>query len=273
MAFGPDRLPAAIVLTFDNLGEASELERGDWPADVPIGSHRSVTVALPRLLDELAAQGLTATFFLEAINCELYPGAVREVAARGHEVAIHGWRHEQWGGLAPARERALLARSAEAFAALGVDATGFRPPGGRLTARSPELLRAAGIRWCSPEGGAFELRGDLAYVPFEWQHVDAYHLMARFADLRLARGDSAAPAAPARLTGRLIACLEQAADAEQALTVILHPFLMLDEAWFAGVRQLLARLAAVARERRAWVTAGGAFAELACGRALDVPFS
>ena len=263
MAFGPDRLPAAIVLTFDNLGEASELERGIWPADARAASHPSVTVALPRLLDELDAHKLTATFFVEAINCELYPGAVREIAARGHELGIHGWRHEQWDALAPARESELLTRSRRAFAALGIDATGFRPPGGALTARSPEPLRAAGITWCSPVGSSPRVCCGLAYVPFAWQHVDAYHLMARFAQLRRASGDGAEPVAPATLARRLIASLEDAALGERALTVILHPFLMLDEEWFAGVRQLLARLAALAHERRAWVGPGGAFADLA----------
>ncbi|MBV9681103.1 MAG: polysaccharide deacetylase family protein, partial [Solirubrobacterales bacterium] len=89
--FGPDRLPSALVLTFDNLGEASALERGTQPPDVPLGRDPSVLEALPRLLDELQRHRLTATFFVEAINCELYPDAVREIAARGHEIGHHGW--------------------------------------------------------------------------------------------------------------------------------------------------------------------------------------
>ena len=106
-----------IALTFDNLGEASDLERGLWPADVPLGDHPSVTVALPRLLDELDATGLRATFCVEAINCEMYPDAVGGIAARGHEVAMHGWRHEAWRDLDPARTDELLARGRSAFAA------------------------------------------------------------------------------------------------------------------------------------------------------------
>ena len=62
-----------IALTFDNLGEAADLERGLWPDDAPLGRHPSVTVALPRLLDELADLDLRATFCVEALNCELYP--------------------------------------------------------------------------------------------------------------------------------------------------------------------------------------------------------
>ncbi|MBV9335905.1 MAG: hypothetical protein JO243_08420, partial [Solirubrobacterales bacterium] len=71
--FGPDRLPSALVVTFDNLGEASALERGTQPPDMPLGRDSSVLEALPWLLDELDRHRLTATFFVEAINCELYP--------------------------------------------------------------------------------------------------------------------------------------------------------------------------------------------------------
>ena len=85
-----------ITLTFDNLGEATALERGTWNRSTPLGADPSVTVALPRLLDELDRLRLAATFCVEAINCGLYPAAVREIDARGHELAMHGWRHERW---------------------------------------------------------------------------------------------------------------------------------------------------------------------------------
>src|SRR5436305_15076495 len=75
--FGPHRSPRAIVITFDNLGEASELERGTWDAGVELGRHPSVTEALPRLLDELDALGLVTTFSVEAIHCALYPEPLR----------------------------------------------------------------------------------------------------------------------------------------------------------------------------------------------------
>ena len=39
-----------ITLTFDNLGEVADLERGRWPADAPLGRHASVTRTLPRIL-------------------------------------------------------------------------------------------------------------------------------------------------------------------------------------------------------------------------------
>ncbi|MGA2928651.1 MAG: polysaccharide deacetylase family protein [Solirubrobacteraceae bacterium] len=271
MTFGAQQLPAAIVLTFDNLGEASELERGSWPAHAPLGRHPSVVEVLPALLDELDAVGLTATFFVEAINCELYPDALAGIVARGHELGVHGWRHERWEALPAARERELLARSRAAFAALGFDARGFRPPGGALTAHSPELLAASGITWCSPEGGGVGVRDGLAYVPFAWPDVDAYHLLGQFEQLRVRRGDGARPLEPTALLERMSARLSGGALGQRVGVLILHPFLMLDPGWFAGVRALLGALAALARERRAWVVAGGRFAGWLRGTATAVP--
>ncbi len=99
--YGPDGLARAIVLTFDNLGEASALQRGTWNPQTPLGEDPSVTSALPRLLDALDDSRLTATFFVEGINSELNPQALREIVGRGHELGAHGWQHEDWSELSP----------------------------------------------------------------------------------------------------------------------------------------------------------------------------
>jgi peptidoglycan/xylan/chitin deacetylase (PgdA/CDA1 family) len=259
--FGPAGLPSALLLTIDNLGEARALERGTQPAQAPVGNDPSVTVALPWLLDQLASHGLTATFFVEAINCELYPDALREIAARGHELGLHGWRHEQWTSLSGEEERDLLARSVEAFSALGLEPRGFRPPGGELNSRSPALLREAGLRWCSPAGGSAGMRRGLAYLPFTWEFVDAYHLMDSFSAMRVARGAPEQPLDPDVLADQLEDELQDLAVAGSLRTLVLHPFLMLDEGWSAGVDRLLGFVAELARERRTWVVAGGEFAD------------
>jgi peptidoglycan/xylan/chitin deacetylase (PgdA/CDA1 family) len=220
------------VLTFDNLGEASELERDTW--DGPLGQHESVTVALPRLLDELAMLGLTGTFFVEGLNCELYPDALREIVARGHELGVHGWRHEQWAQLAPERERELLTRSGGAFASLGLEARAFRPPGGEPTAHTGELLRELGYRWWSPEAGH---AGGPPMFPFEWELVDAYYLMERFGT------PVGATEAVNRMTRRL-------ASGSGAQVVVLHPFLMLEPAWWTGARRVLRAIAEPCRALR-----------------------
>jgi peptidoglycan/xylan/chitin deacetylase (PgdA/CDA1 family) len=227
------------ALTFDNLGEAADVERGQWPADASLGAHRSVTVALPRLLDELGALGLRATFCVEALNCELYPEAVRDIAARGHEVAMHGWRHEAWSALEAEREDALLERGHAAFAALGIDVRGFRPPGGELGARGRAPLVAHGFRWCSPAGARRARDGALAIVPFAWPLVDAYHRLDSFADRRAAAGDPREALGPEEAADALIDALAAAAEP----TVILHPFLMADDGGWAAARRVLRHVA------------------------------
>jgi peptidoglycan/xylan/chitin deacetylase (PgdA/CDA1 family) len=253
-ASGSQRLPSALVLTFDNLGEAAALERGEQP--VSLGRDPSVTKALPWLLDQLDQHGLIATFFVEAINCELYPDAVREIAAGGHELGHHGWAHETWGDLSLQNERDALARGLEAFAKLGLRPRGFRPPGGALTEHTPALLREHGFEWCSPEGREFELRDGLVYLPFDWELVDAYHLMDSFGALRASRGDPERRRASAELADWLAHRL--AAGGRQ--TLILHPFLMLEDAWAAGVAEVLSVVAELARDGLTSVVPGGLFA-------------
>lgn len=232
-----------VALTFDNLGEASELERGTHEESFALGSHPSVTDALPRLLDELDRLQLRATFFVEGINCELYPGAVRTIAERGHEVGAHGWRHEAWTELDPSRERQLLERATAGFRSLGIYPAAFRPPGGGLTPSSPELLRELGYRWCSPAVEAVpESDHGMRWVPFDWELVDAYYLMDSFASLRVSRGERARPLEPAAVAERFAKILRDPGT-RGARTVVMHPFLLLDEAWWKDARGTLALIA------------------------------
>ncbi len=127
-AWGASIAGAAVSVTFDNLGEAAQLELGMWPEDVHQGKHFTVREVLPRLLELLATRGVRATFFVEGLNAEMYPGALRDLARAGHEVAVHAWRHEEWGALNGPTEAALLDRATEAMHSIGVEPRGFRPP-------------------------------------------------------------------------------------------------------------------------------------------------
>jgi peptidoglycan/xylan/chitin deacetylase (PgdA/CDA1 family) len=220
----------AVRLTFDNLGEVADLERGKWPADAPLGRHASVTRTLPRILDLLREHGVRATFFVEGLNAELYPDALRSIADAGHEVAYHGWQHERWSELSPDDERASLERGVAALDALGLRPVGFRPPGGKLTAASSSLLRELGFEYVSPEEG--EPAEGLTLRPFRWPLVDALYYLPHFADLReryLGTRDAQPPE-------RLRAAIETAGDE----IVVFHPFLLGDDDQFAVLRTSIA---------------------------------
>jgi len=216
---------AGTGLSFDNLGEVTALARGEWPADAPVGEHWSVTRALPRLLALLDAVGLRATFFVEGLNAELYPDALRELDAAGHEVALHGWRHEPWGGLDAARERELLERGIERFADLGLRPVGFRPPGGELTEATIPLLGNLGFAYCSPAGESVEERDGIAILPFRWELVDAWYYLPRFAG----------PQPPAALREAVLRAL----GAGGYVTLVFHPFLTEPTERFQVLREVL----------------------------------
>ena len=208
----------SVSITFDNLGEAAELERGTWPADAPLGEHFSVREALPELLALLAREDLVATFFLEGLNGELYPDVLDGLRAAGHEVACHGWRHEPWHEVTDERERLARARDA-----LG-GATGFRPPGGRLQETTLATLDELGFRYASPAGSRAGRDEGLAVLPFRWELIDAYYYVPHFGPLRTRNGDPEEPLEPAVVRERMLAALD--AHTEGHLVLLFHPFLL-----------------------------------------------
>src|SRR4051812_16799153 len=207
----------SVSVTFDNLGEASEVGAGGYEGE--IGQHFTVTEVLPRLLELLDRHDLRATFFVEAYNAEANPRTLAGLREAGHEVACHAWQHEQWGELDADRERELLARCADAL-----HPAGFRPPGGQLTERTPQLLREHGFRYCSPAGQRAGVADGLAVLPSRGELIDPYYSLPHFEGLRRRKGDPAEPMAPARLREALLAALDEHEDGHLAL--LFHPFLM-----------------------------------------------
>lgn len=213
-----------VSITFDNLGEAAQLELGMWPRDVPTGEHFTVVETLPRLLDLLAIHRLQATFFLEGLNAEMYPQALHAIAAAGHELAVHAWRHEEWAALDADSEAILLARATEAMRRIGVRPLGFRPPGGGLTERTLALLGEHSYTYVSPAGEREGLLEGLAVLPFRWPLVDAYSYLPQFAGLRERYGEGPDPLTPERMRDDMIAALDTHAEQDGHLTLLFHPF-------------------------------------------------
>ena len=224
----------SLSLTFDNLGEVADLERGKWPADAPLGRHASVTRTLPRVLELLASADVRATFFVEGLNAELYPDALRSIAGAGHEVAFHGWQHERWSELSPAEERESFERGVTALDALGLRPVGFRPPGGELTPATLDLLREFGFEYCSPLGTSVEKRDGIVLLPFRWELVDALYYLPHFASLR----GSEEPLPPERL--------REAIEAAAGGVLIFHPFLLEDPQRFEVLRWAVERVRSAA---------------------------
>ena len=250
--WGPDAQRAAVSVTFDNLGEAADLERGLWPESEPLGRHFSVKRMLPRILGMLEELGLRATFFVEGLNAELYPEALLEIANSGNELGYHGWRHEYWPNLSPSKEAHLLERGIHKMHELGVRPRGFRPPGGRLTPSSPQLLEDLGFTHCSPAGRGIGLLGNVVVLPFEWRLIDAYYYLPRFGSLREASTGSSEPLSPSHFQEALSSALQGVVRNSGHLTLLFHPFLEGLEDRFEVMRGALEVLRDLAEERLVW---------------------
>jgi peptidoglycan/xylan/chitin deacetylase (PgdA/CDA1 family) len=231
-----------ILLSFDNLGEAADEERGLPTGPAP---HPSVAVVLPRLLALLDRHDLRATFFVEAVNAERYPDALAAILGAGHELGCHGWRHEVFGQLPPSERPAILARSLAALRGVGATVEGFRPPGGTVTGYDLALLAGRGIRWCSPAGTAPGIDHDVVCLPFAWPLIDAYWLAPALGALRARDGLTEEPLEVERYLAAIGAELDRVGgpDAPALVCLIMHPFLYMDEPGPEVLDGLLERLA------------------------------
>jgi peptidoglycan/xylan/chitin deacetylase (PgdA/CDA1 family) len=271
----PDGRAAAVSLTFDNLGEAAEIELGLRGGDEPRGGHWSVVSALPAVLEELAGAGLPATFFVEGVNAEIYPEALRSIAAAGHEIGFHAWCHEDWAGLTPAQEAENLDRGLAALRSLGLEVAGFRPPGGLIAPGTAGLLAARGVRHCSPAGSGPGLADGVALLPFAWPAVDVFHVLPQFAALRAHVAGSEDAGGPDAVRAALLEAVERAvADGGHAV-LVLHTWMA--EGIRDALHDVLARCAAGAAAGELWVARCDAVAawiaerpaEFAGGAVLD----
>lgn len=114
-------------------------------------------VHTPRVLDLLDRLGARGTFFVVGDRAARARAVVAETAARGHEVASHGWSHANLWGCGPWRTWNEIERSHALIGEItGREPTHFRPPWGAVNAAMFPLLRRVGERcvlWSiQPEG-------------------------------------------------------------------------------------------------------------------------
>lgn len=256
----PGGARGALNLTFDNLGEAAELELGAVEPGAELGRHPTATEVLPELLDRLAQREIVATFFVEGLNAELYPDLLRKIDARGHEVAFHAWRHEQWGELTAAEQAENLARGGGAFERLGLRIAGIRPPGGQLGPGGVAVLREAGLSYCSPAGSGAGVEDGVALLPFAWRHVDASCVLPPLSTAREAMGGSPDPVEPTAFVAWLGREIDRLGADGGYLTIVLHPFML---TWLGedSLGALLDQVAAAGERDELWVTRCAAVAE------------
>jgi peptidoglycan/xylan/chitin deacetylase (PgdA/CDA1 family) len=184
-----------VCLTFDFDALSAWVARGIVSA-TPLSRGEFAAVAVPRLLTLLERRAIPATWFVPAHTAKTFPQLCQELVGAGHEVALHGYAHENVAGLDEATERDLLARSVEAVQHVtGTVPVGFRAPSWDLSENSVAIMVAQGLRYDSSlmghdhalyrcrTGDAVDADGvewgretDLVEVPVSWTLDDFPHL-------------------------------------------------------------------------------------------------
>ncbi len=95
----------------------------------------------PQFVGVLADHGVKATFFLLGSMVERAPGLAAELAAAGHEIAVHGFDHRYLPARTPTATRSDIRRAVDIIERVtGSRPRFFRPPYGVLS--GPALLTA-----------------------------------------------------------------------------------------------------------------------------------
>jgi len=168
MSAPQQRPPAAInAMTVDveDYFQVSAFEpyvdRAQWQ-DLPA----RVDANTGRILELFEARDIRGTFFILGWVAERWPQLVRDIAARGHEVASHGWQHTRVSTQTPQQFREDVVRTRALLQDLsGQPVPGYRAASysiGRAESWAWDELAAAGHSYSS---SIVPIRHDLYGIP------------------------------------------------------------------------------------------------------------
>jgi peptidoglycan/xylan/chitin deacetylase (PgdA/CDA1 family) len=250
----PDGYRAAACFTFDADAESPLLfehpESADW-LDAMTHQAYGARAGIPRILRLLDHQQIRATFFIPGFTAERSPAICRAIRDAGHEIAHHGYLHENaHGASVEEQDRRILRGLASLDEVLGVRPTGYRGPNWELTYETPALLEKHGFRYDSglmdadhpyalatsdsPDGGAIvELPGHWALDDWE-----AYNYLPGLTG-------SGVIASPNEVLARWTLELEALADEGGLFMLTNHPFVSGRASRAVALEQLIARAQAI----------------------------
>lgn len=185
----------SICLSFDVDATSVWIAGTGNPAAISRGEF--ALVAVPRILGLLQRQGIPATFFVPGHTALAYPDLVRQIRDDGHEIAHHGWVHENPADFDRDGELAVFERGLEALDRVaGTRPVGYRAPSSELSSSSMSILLDQGMLYDSSCGGSdfsayyqrvgdgisptepyvFGTTVDLVELPFSWILDDFPHM-------------------------------------------------------------------------------------------------
>jgi len=139
-----------VLLTFDFDAESAQVRKSpNLPVTLSKGQF-APRVGVPRILDLLDKYGIKSTFFTPGWTAECYPDETRQISQRGHEVAAHGYLHENFGELTDDEEKSVHQKSVSIIEkVVGRRPGGFRAPYWEWSTRTFGFLKKFGFKYDS----------------------------------------------------------------------------------------------------------------------------
>ena len=175
----PNGARCAVVLCLDVDGETTALEHG------PELRNRLTTwsqcaygpkVGVPCLLELLDHLAISATFFVPGYIAEEHPKMLQAIAAKNHEIGLHGYLHEKLVTLDEEQEEAILLKSLDILTSIaGIRPRGYRAPWFELNPGTPALLQKHGLEYCASAMGddvPYRHECGLIEIPGQWMLED-----------------------------------------------------------------------------------------------------
>jgi peptidoglycan/xylan/chitin deacetylase (PgdA/CDA1 family) len=177
-----------VLLTFDV--DADSSVRGPYSGrpDETVARSKGKfgpKVGLARILDLLDKHSIKSTFFVPGWTAETYPETVKDIVQRGHEVGVHGYKHENLAELNSRNDEVeIFTKSIDRLQTLmGQRPLGFRAPDWEFSPYTMENLTRFNFKYDSslmdseepyviPPSGIVEL--PVAWSWDDWGHFEVH---------------------------------------------------------------------------------------------------
>lgn len=150
----------------------------DRPKTLSMGQY-GMTRGLPRLLYLLDKFKIKATFFVPGKVAEIYNKDINNIIENGHEVAVHGYEHENFALMGYDKQKDALKKGIDSIKNVcGITPAGFRAPEGEITLDTLEIAKELGIKYSSNlsnDDRPYKLNlknGSLLEIPIHWALYD-----------------------------------------------------------------------------------------------------
>ncbi len=156
MGMWPDNKKIAVMLTFNFSAETLWLSRNPKNKDnfsaLSRGGYGD-RQGMPRILEMLDVHGVKGTFFTPGWVAEKYGSTVMEIHNKGHEIAYHGYLHEEVLNISFEEESANMDRSEKIIEHItGRKPVGHRAPGGIMHPFTLDMIHKRGYIYSSNLG-------------------------------------------------------------------------------------------------------------------------